>query len=133
MLAPRQERPSQQTRPFRRIHLGRLASVLALVAGLSGASTAAAESGSAARAFGSTDQYTTALTAAADFVDALRAIPSGTQPGLYDEDDDNEEAEEEEEGQEDGLLPGGQAEQRVQGLGDKAESRDEDHENSGGE
>ena len=56
---------------------------------------------------------------------------SGGQIGLYDDDEDhdNESLEEEEEGQEDGLLPGGQAEQRSQGLGDKAESKDEDHDN----
>lgn len=47
---------------------------------------------------------------------------------LHD-DMDNEEEEEAEEYEEDGLLPTGQAEQRAQGLGDKTEARDEDHDN----
>ena len=113
---------------------GRWASVLALVAGLSGVDVAAAESRSTGSTIGSVDLYVAAaLSGAFDDGESVRAILSGGQLGLYDEDADNEEMEEEEEGQEDGLLPGGQAEQRVQGLGDKAESRDEDHENSGGE
>ena len=110
MVAPQQEHASPRTRLTRLMLLGRWASVLAIVAGLSGASVAAADS---------------------SFGDEVQAIVSGGQIGKYDdgEDHDNEALEEEEEGQEDGLLPGGQAEQRAQGLGDKTESKDEDHEN----
>ena len=139
MVARRQERPLKQTR---RMCLGRWASVLALVAGLSGVSVAAAQSGPIGGVLGTTDS--SAMLVPAEGVaevragvsagESLWAIPAGGQTAVYDHDGDNEEAEEEEEeGQEDGMLPGGQAEQRSQGLGDKAEARDEDHENSGGD
>jgi hypothetical protein len=98
---------------------------------------AAAQSGPTIGALGATDS--SALLVSAEgaakartgfaFEDSLRAIQTASQATVYD-DADNEEAEEEEEGgQEDGLLPDGQAEQRGQGLGDKAEGRDEDHDN----
>src|SRR6476659_6319093 len=133
MVARRQERPLKQAR---RMCLGRWASVLALVAGLSGVSVAAAQSGPAGGVVGMTDS--SALLVYADGAaearagllaeESPRAIQTAAQPALYDDEDaDNDEEEEEEE--EDGLLPTGQAEQRSQGLGDKAEGRDEDHEN----
>ena len=134
MLASRQERLPKQTR---RMCLGRWASVLALVAGLSGVSVAAAQSGPTGGVLGATDSSVLLVSAEgvaearAGFAieDGLRAIQTAGQAAVYD-DADNEEAEEEEEGgQEDGMLPDGQAEQRNQGLGDKAEYRDEDHDN----
>jgi hypothetical protein len=133
MVAPRQEQPSKQPRLL--MHLGQVAGALALVIGLSGFGIATAESGS-------TSQHTTALAGASGSLETVVAQPSPSPmpspaPSMAPPmaagssmDNDNEAEEEEEEGQEDGLLPGGQAEQRSQGLGDKAEARDEDHENS---
>ena len=134
MVARRQERPLKQTR---RMCLGRWASMLALVAGLSGVSVAAAQPGPAGVVSGMTDS--SALLVSAEGAvetragmstwESLRSLQPASQTAVYD-DGDNEEAEEEEEGgQEDGLLPDGQAEQRVQGLGDKIEADDEDHDN----
>jgi hypothetical protein len=119
--------------------LGRWASVLALVAGLSGVNVAAAQSGPTAGVIGTTDssamlvfaEGAAGAWAGMSVGESLRAIQSAGQTAVYDDADNEEAEEEEEEGQEDGLLPGGQAEQRSQALGDKAEGRDEDHENSG--
>ena len=142
MLAPRQELPSKPARLNRLMRLGRWASVLALVTALSGFGIATADSGSANLLNGSTDQYSTTVAAQLTALEGLRAqpvaspspmpspVPVMAAPAAADTGADDEEMEEEEEeGQEDGLLPGGQAEQRSQGLGDKAEARDEDHEN----
>ena len=137
MMARRQERLPRQTRLS---GLGRWASALALVAGLSGVNVAAAQPGSDGNAIGAADGTLMLVQSggAAEELrtglsswESLRAIQTAGQAGFYeDAEADNEE---EEEGQEDGLLPGGQAEQRSQALGDKAEGRDEDHENSGGD
>jgi hypothetical protein len=126
------------------MHLGQVAGALALVIGLSGFGVATAESGSAHVITGPTGQYTTALAGPAGPLEIVVAQPSpspmpmpspvpnmapamATDSGM---DNDNEAEEEAEEGQADGLFPDGQAEQRAQGLGDKAEARDEDHENT---
>jgi hypothetical protein len=105
-------------------------SVLALVAGLSGVNVVTAESPAIGSAVGSADLYGTRATGASfGSGEGLRAIVTGAPAGLYDDKADNDNEAEEEEGQEDGLLPSGQAEQRAQALGDKAESKEEDHEN----
>jgi hypothetical protein len=102
--------------------------VIALVAGLSGVNVAVAQSGPTGGAIGIAE-----ARVGVSIEDSLRAIQPAAQPSFYDDEDADNEEEEIEDGQEDGLLPGGQAEQRAQALGDKAEGRDEDHENSGGE
>jgi hypothetical protein len=118
------------------MYLGRWASVLALVAGLSGVSVAAAQSGPTGGGIGTTDG--SAMLVSADAAveartgmsvgESLRAIQPAGQTAVYDEDADNEE--EEEEFEEDGLRPTGQAEQRSQSLYDKGEHKQEDHDNS---
>src|SRR6185436_19401541 len=117
MLAPRQEQPSKRTRLSRLTQAARWASVMALVAGLSGVSVVTAESPSTGSAVGSTDLYaTTESGPSSGLGEDVRAVLTGAQAGLYDDAMDNDNEDEEEEGQEDGLLPGGQAEQRAQGL-----------------
>ena len=66
---------------------------------------------------------------AADGSQATYAGPLSRPDVLHDDMGNDEEEEEAEEYEEDGLLPTGQAEQRAQGLGDKAEAHDEDHDN----
>jgi hypothetical protein len=136
MLARRQERPLKQTR---RMCLGRWASVLALVAGLSGVNVAAAQSGPTVGVIGTTDssamlvfaEGAAEVRAGMSVGESLRAIQTAGQMAVYDDGDNEEAEEEEEEGQEDGMLPGGQAEQRSQAVLEKGENATEDHENSG--
>jgi hypothetical protein len=124
MLTRRQQCLSKPTRFAR---LGRLAGVFALVAGLYGLNAVVADA-----APDSADGLTSyvdlaessflAIAGPSEYVDAFNAVAADND----NEDEDNEEAEEFEE---DGLLPSGQAEQRAQGLYDKAEAREEDHDN----
>lgn len=125
MVARRQECPPNQGR---RTILARWASVMALVAGLSGVSVAAAQAGPTVSVIGAAD-----ARAVAPIEEHLRTIQTVSQSSLYDDADADNDEEEIEDGQDDGKLPGGQAEQRSQGLYDKAEGRQEDHENSGGD
>ena len=108
------------------LKLGRWVGIVVLVVGLIGFNVAVAQAGTAGPALASQDGAARVVGQSdADKRFALRAW-SGVLGVAADDEVDNDNEEEELEFEEDGLLPSGQAEQRAQKRGEKAETKHED-------
>ena len=115
-------------------------SALALVVGLSGVNVAAAQSGATGNAgatgdvqavqVGSSEVVEIIVDGESSAVDvrAVASVPLNLNADVKEGDGEDEDAEEVEE-EEDGLRPTGQAEQRAQKIGERNETKGEDHDN----
>ena len=110
----------------RRLRLGRWVGVVLLVVGLIGVNVAVAQAGLSSP---SLDAHDAAVAVVGQPEAGKRfgfRVTAGVLSVAADDDGDNDNEAEEEEFEEDGLLPTGQAEQRSQKKGEKAETKHED-------